>query len=133
MVQRQRQNVSPAKHSAPIRRDKLSELARQLEAANARIADLEAQLKLRDSGFDEAAAAKGNLFDTDSLTSRERQVIDLFMWHANDKKVAAELGIAVQTVRNHMATIERKCRVASREELILLLLAGQPLRKQRSS
>lgn len=59
-----------------------------------------------------------------SLTKREREVAQLFLQFANDKRVASHLGIAIQTVRNQVASIQKKLRVDSREKLILLLTAS---------
>jgi DNA-binding CsgD family transcriptional regulator len=72
-------------------------------------------------------AEKGSAFDDllSLLTNREREVALLFMEVANDKSVARELGIALQTVRNQIASIQNKLRINSREELILLLLSMQ--------
>ncbi len=52
------------------------------------------------------------------LTPREREVLALFIETCHDKKVAARLGISVQTVRNQIASIQHKLGVESREVLI---------------
>lgn len=59
------------------------------------------------------------------LTNREREVARLFMRFANDKSVAKELGLALQTVRNQIASIQNKLSIGSREELILVLLSTE--------
>ena len=57
-----------------------------------------------------------------TLTSREWEVLQLYLCLLNDKKVAGRLGTKVQTVRNQLASIEHKLHVCSREELISVAL-----------
>jgi len=57
-----------------------------------------------------------------SLTTRERDVLLLFMEHLSDKTVASRLGSSRQTVRNQLVSIRHKLGTESREELVAALL-----------
>lgn len=57
------------------------------------------------------------------LTRREFEVLDLWLLHLNDKKVANILGTAEQTVTNQITSIEEKFGVKSRLELQRACLA----------
>lgn len=56
------------------------------------------------------------------LTPAEARVLKEFLHRPSDKIVAQRLAIKTQTVRNHIAAIEAKLGVTSREALILCLL-----------
>ena len=58
-----------------------------------------------------------NLSDIDRLTPREREVVVLIARGYTYKETAADLGISVKTLENHMHNIFRKLGVASRHEL----------------
>lgn len=53
------------------------------------------------------------------LTARERDVFDLLCHGLADKEIAGRLGLAPNTVRNHVATIYTKLDVHSRSEAIV--------------
>jgi DNA-binding CsgD family transcriptional regulator len=53
----------------------------------------------------------------DRLTPREREVVVLIARGYTYKETAADLGISVKTLENHMHNIFRKLGVASRHEL----------------
>ena len=53
------------------------------------------------------------------LTTRERQVLSLVCQGLNGPKIAAELSVAANTVRNYMTGLYRKLEVHSRAELIV--------------
>ena len=53
------------------------------------------------------------------LTARERDVFDLLCHGLADKEIAGRLGLAPNTVRNHVATIYAKLDVHSRGEAIV--------------
>ena len=55
----------------------------------------------------------------DDLTSRERDVFDGLCRGQPDKEIARQLGVAVSTVRNHVAAIYEKLDVHSRGAVIL--------------
>lgn len=56
---------------------------------------------------------------TDTLTSRQRQVLDLFLAGRTYKEVAATCGISPETVNPHLKNISRKLGASgiAREEL----------------
>jgi DNA-binding CsgD family transcriptional regulator len=79
------------------------------------------------------AAARGDSPSTgDSpsrgLTPRERSVVALVVSGAGNVEIAAELGIARTTVRNHMSRILRKFGVRTRAQLIATYLASEESR-----
>ncbi len=53
------------------------------------------------------------------LTARERDVFDLLCHGLTNKEIAGRLGLAPNTVRNHVATIYAKLNVYSRGEAIV--------------
>ena len=63
----------------------------------------------------------GDLLAT--LTPREREVLRIYLELLNDKRVAGFLGRRPQTIRNHLASIEHKLGVRSREELVSLAVS----------
>ena len=61
-----------------------------------------------------AAAAR-----LDDLTQREREVFDQLCEGRSDKEIAKVLGVALSTVRNHVATVYAKLDVHSRGAALL--------------
>lgn len=59
-----------------------------------------------------------------SLTSRERQILDMVLAGHPSKNIAAELGISQRTVENHRASIMRKTGSKSLPALARLVLAA---------
>jgi len=55
----------------------------------------------------------------DDLTKRERQVFDGLCEGRSDKEIAKTLGVALSTVRNHVATVYAKLDVHSRGAALL--------------
>ncbi len=64
------------------------------------------------------------------LTDRERDVIELVAQGLLDKEIADRLGVAVPTVKNHLANIYVKWRVRSRTEAAVKLVQGQQQQQQ---
>jgi FixJ family two-component response regulator len=62
------------------------------------------------------------------LTPREREVLDLVVAGKMNKQIAAELGTAEQTVKQHRGRVMRKLEVESVADLVRLVerAAGQP-------
>lgn len=54
----------------------------------------------------------------DSLTARERGVLEALRLGATNREIALELGIAAKTLQNHLTALYRKLGVASRAEAI---------------
>ena len=63
----------------------------------------------------DAGAETGTL---QTLTARERTILDLLVRGRSYKLIAAELGISVHTVNNHIRHIYRKLQVNSRAEAV---------------
>jgi len=61
-----------------------------------------------------------------SLTSRERQVVEMVVEGNPNKQMAYVLGISQRTVETHRATAMKKIRARSLSELIHLTIAGSP-------
>jgi pimeloyl-ACP methyl ester carboxylesterase/DNA-binding CsgD family transcriptional regulator len=65
-----------------------------------------------------------------TLTSREREILDLVAGGANNQEIAEKLFISEKTVRNHLTTIFDKIGVSSRSQAIVFArdrgLAGRP-------
>ena len=53
------------------------------------------------------------------MTKRERDVLARLARGANNEIIAAELGVAVQTVRNYVAAVYDKLGVHSRAEAVV--------------
>jgi two-component system, LuxR family, response regulator FixJ len=60
----------------------------------------------------------------DSLTTRERQVLDLVVEGASNKVVASRLGISPRTVEIYRASVMSKMRADSLSELVRMTLAS---------
>ena len=56
--------------------------------------------------------------ETDDLTSRERQILELLAQGSLYKEIASDLKIAVETVNTHIRNIYRKLEVNSKAGLI---------------
>lgn len=73
----------------------------------------------------ELARLRGTL---EKLTPRERDVLALIVTGRMNKQIAAELGTAEQTIKQHRGRVMRKLAVGSVAELVRLVerVAGQP-------
>lgn len=59
------------------------------------------------------------------LTDREAEVLELFLAEASETRIAKRLGMALQTVRNHLGSIQKKLVVESRAELMRVALLAK--------
>lgn len=59
-----------------------------------------------------------------TLTPREREIADAILGAASNKAIAERLGISEQSVKNRLTSLYRKIGVASRLELVLVLMKG---------
>lgn len=82
------------------------------------------QTALRRDALERKEMAERNVIAArmDSLTSRERQVLDLVVKGAANKVIAAELGIGDRTVETHRKKVMDKMRAKSLAELVNLVL-----------
>jgi len=62
----------------------------------------------------------------DALTDRQRQVAGLVGAGCSNKRIARQLGIAVPTVKSHLASISRVLGVSSRTEMVARLFVHPP-------
>jgi RNA polymerase sigma factor (sigma-70 family) len=62
----------------------------------------------------------------DSLTPREREVLDLLVKGKQNKAVAQDLGVSPRTVEIHRARVMEKMEVTSIAELVHMMLDAKP-------
>jgi FixJ family two-component response regulator len=62
----------------------------------------------------------------DTLTPREREVLDCVVSGKLNKRTAEELGISIKTVEAHRAKLMQKLHVDSTAQLVRLVIDGQP-------
>jgi two-component system, NarL family, response regulator LiaR len=67
----------------------------------------------------EEVAATGGREARDSLTPRERQVVDLIARGLSNKRIALELGISEKTVKTHVSSILGKLGLTDRTQVAL--------------
>ena len=67
----------------------------------------------------EEVAAAGGREARDSLTARERQVVDLIARGLSNKRIALELGISEKTVKTHVSSILGKLGLTDRTQVAL--------------
>ena len=67
----------------------------------------------------EEVAAAGGREARDSLTPRERQVVDLIARGLSNKRIALELGISEKTVKTHVSSILGKLGLTDRTQVAL--------------
>lgn len=63
-------------------------------------------------------AKKQNIKTQFGLTQREFDVLELLRQGKQNKRIAAELGLSLATVKTHLIHIFRKCQVSSRQQLL---------------
>jgi len=76
------------------------------------------------------AGAKARVLETTSLTSREREVIDLLGEGLSNKEIASRLHIAVHTVKSHVHNVLGKLALHSRLEVAAFTQGSARLRMQ---
>ena len=60
---------------------------------------------------------------TDSLSSREEDVLRAIAWGRSNKEIAGELGLSVKTVESYKATAQQKLQLRSRTEILRYALS----------
>jgi two-component system nitrate/nitrite response regulator NarL len=74
-----------------------------------------------------ALAANGSRSGFDDLTTRELEVVELIEKGLSNKEIAAQLSIAVTTVKNHVHSILEKLKVQRRGEAASLVRGSGPV------
>jgi DNA-binding NarL/FixJ family response regulator len=58
----------------------------------------------------------------ETLSRREKQIVDALLAGCTNKEIAHQLGVSDQTIKNQLTTLYRKMGVSSRLELVLLAM-----------
>ncbi|MEW6741087.1 MAG: response regulator transcription factor [Nitrospirota bacterium] len=61
----------------------------------------------------------------ESVSSREKEIIDLVCQGCTNKEMASKLSLSEQTVKAHLSRIFRKFNVSNRSQLVALVAGGQ--------
>jgi DNA-binding NarL/FixJ family response regulator len=67
--------------------------------------------------FEAAASASATPFP--DLTAREREILDLVARGWSNQQIAAQLGLSIKTVRNHVSSVFTKIQVVDRAQAIV--------------
>jgi len=67
--------------------------------------------------FEAAATATSTPFP--NLTAREREILDLVARASSNQQIAAQLGLSIKTVRNHVSSLFTKIQVVDRAQAIV--------------
>ncbi len=78
-------------------------------------------------------SGKGNPFKSVKMTSREREVVELIAEGLSNKQIAAELNLAVDTVKSHVHNILEKLSLHTRLEIASYRHLGGPLSENSRS
>jgi DNA-binding NarL/FixJ family response regulator len=70
-------------------------------------------------GFFAAAAAAASATPFPDLTVREREILDLVARAWSNQQIAAQLGLSIKTVRNHVSSVFTKIQVVDRAHAIV--------------
>jgi RNA polymerase sigma factor (sigma-70 family) len=89
---------------------------------------LDADAALRDDARDTLAAER----QLNTLTPREKEVLDLVTQGSHYREIAAALGISPRTVEVHRARIMEKLQVRNISQLVRLSLTANPPQKIRA-
>ena len=82
-------------------------------------------LLVKTSGTASPPPASMDRSGLEALNARERRVLSLASKGHTNKEIADELGLATQTIKNHMSTIIRKLNVRRRSGAISLFLSDR--------
>ena len=70
-------------------------------------------------GFFEVAASAASVARFPDLTAREREILELVARGWSNQQIAAQLDLAIKTVRNHVSSIFTKIQVVDRSQAIV--------------
>jgi DNA-binding CsgD family transcriptional regulator len=68
----------------------------------------------------------GTIRPADTLTKREKQVVGCVMQAMKNREIARHLGIAEQTVKEHLQSIFDKYGVSTKLELLVIVIQNSP-------
>ncbi|MFA6545319.1 MAG: response regulator transcription factor [Limisphaerales bacterium] len=105
-----------------LKRTPPGELLRALEQLHAGGSPMSPEIARQVVGFFQRAPATP---DMESLTPREREILDQLAKGYLYKEIADRLGISLDTVRNHLRKVYEKLHVHSRTEAVLKYLGGR--------
>lgn len=94
-------------------RDTVQRLRGALDSMTAQLAALEARLEV-----EQLSHQTGPGLPLDTLTARERQIVDVLRSGATNKEIGAQLFLSPHTVGNHLRHVYRKLDVSGRAELL---------------
>ena len=70
-------------------------------------------------GFFDAAASAASATPFPDLTAREREILDLVARGWSNQQIAAQLGLSIKTIRNHVSSVFTKIQVVDRAQAIV--------------
>ena len=70
-------------------------------------------------GFFEAAASAASATPFPDLTAREREILELVARGWSNQQIAAQLGLSIKTIRNHVSSVFTKIQVVDRAQAIV--------------
>jgi DNA-binding NarL/FixJ family response regulator len=70
-------------------------------------------------GFFDAAASAASAAPFPDLTGREREILELVALGWSNQQIAAQLGLSIKTVRNHVSSVFTKIQVVDRAHAIV--------------
>lgn len=105
-----------------LKRTPPGELLRALEQLHAGGSPMSPEIARQVVGFFQRAPTTP---DMESLTPREREILDQLAKGYLYKEIADHLGISLDTVRNHLRKVYEKLHVHSRTEAVLKFLGGR--------
>ena len=67
----------------------------------------------------------------ESLSRREKQIVDALLAGCTNKEIAQQLGVSDQTIKNQLTTLYKKVGVSSRLELVVLAMERRDKQNRR--
>jgi RNA polymerase sigma factor (sigma-70 family) len=68
----------------------------------------------------------------DTLSPREKQIVDALLAGCTNKEIAQRLGVSDQTIKNQLTTLYRKVGVSGRLELVVWAIEQRNDQNRRS-
>jgi DNA-binding NarL/FixJ family response regulator len=67
----------------------------------------------------------------ETLSRREKQIVDALLAGCTNKEIAHQLGVSDQTIKNQLTMLYKKMGVSSRLELVLLAMKRRDKKQDR--